>query len=248
MRAAAIAGAVFFAACAHAPARGPRPAAYATAEGWAPIVKSDPAGTRRRALVAALRAAVETAAGVRVTSRTRVANAVTVDEAITARSSGEVRSYEILGESEKDGFFRTRVRVLVDVGATPSDGDRPGPPPGDPKVAVTLTGPHASETADAVRRGLIERGFSVVDSGADLTVSGEISVAPNGAIGPWLSSRARVTLSARQEKTGKILWTSSHEAGGVGSVMAAAEVKASETAGILGGEELANEVTARLAD
>jgi hypothetical protein len=79
-------------------------------------------------------------------------------------------------------------------------------------------------------------------------VSGDVQVRANGGIGPWLSSRARVTLSARQEKTGRVLWTSSREASGVGSAMAAADLKASETAGLLGGEELAREVAARLAD
>jgi len=248
VRLAVLAGAALFAACAHASARAPRPAAAVTAEGWAPVVKSDPAGTRRRALADALRAAVEQATGARVTARTRVAQAMTVDDTITAKVSGEVRSYEILGESEEDGFHRTRARVLVDVGAPPSDGDRPGTPPGNPTVAVELAGPHASEAAAAVRRGLIERGFTVVERGADLTVSGDVSVLPNGGVGPWLSSRARVTLSARQERTGRILWTASREAGGVGSVMAAADAKASETAGLLGGEELAKEVAARLAD
>lgn len=248
MRAAALAGAVLFAACAHAPARAPRPAASVTAEGWAPIAKGDPAGTRRRALTDALRAAVEQATGARVTARTSVAQAMAVDDSITARVSGEVRSYEILGESEEDGFHRTRVRVLVDVGAPAADGDRPGPPPGNPTVAVVLSGSQAGAAAAAVKRGLIERGFTVVDGRADLTVRGDVSVLPNGGVGPWLSSRARVTLSALQNKTGRILWTSSREAGGVGSVMAAADIKASETAGLLGGEELAKEVALRLAD
>jgi len=248
MRFAALAGAALFAACAHAPARAPRPAASVTAEGWAPVVKGDPAGTKRRALTDALRAAVEQATGARVTARTKVAQAMTVDDSITARVSGEVKSYEILGESEEDGFHRTRVRVLVDVGAPPSDGDRPGPPPGNPTVAVELSGPRSEEAAAAVKQELIRRGFTVVDGKADLTVSGEVSVLPNGGVGPWLSSRARVTLSAKREKTGRILWTSSREAGGVGSVMAAADVKASETAGLLEGEELAKEVAARLAD
>jgi hypothetical protein len=71
---------------------------------------------------------------------------------------------------------------------------------------------------------------------------------PLGGIGPWLSSRARVNLSARREKTGQVLWTSSREASGVGPAMAAADAKASETAGLLGGEELGKEVAARLAE
>ena len=248
MKAWALFGAALFAACAHAAQGGPR-LARAEAEGWAPAIKSDPVGTRRRALAEALREAVEKATGVRVSARTKVSQAVAVDDSITARSSGEVRSYEILGESEEGGFHKTRVRVFVEIGAAPADGDRPGPPPGDPQVAVSLTGPHAESAAAGVRRGLIERGFRVVDGpGADLTVSGDVSVTPNGGVGPWLSSRARVTLSVRQVKTGKVLWTSSREAGGLGAAMASADVKASETAGELGGEELAREVAARLAD
>jgi hypothetical protein len=96
---------------------------------------------------------------------------------------------------------------------------------------------------------LIERGFTVIEgAGADVTVSGDVSVTALGSVGPWLSSRARVNLTARQEKTGRLLWTSSREASGVGPAMAAADVKASETAGLLGGEDLAREVAARLAD
>ncbi len=239
--------AAVLAACAHAPARGPR-LARATAEGWAPAVASDPVGTRRRALAEALRSAVEKAAGVRVSASTKVSRAVAVDDVITARSSSEVRSYEILGESEEGGFHKTRVSVLVEIGAPPSDLDRPGPPLGDPTVAVNLTGPHAGEAAAAVRRGLIERGFSVVEGAADVTVSGDVTVTTLGTVGPWLSSRARVTLSARQERTGKVLCSSSREASGVGPAMASADVKASETAGLLGGEELAAEVAGRLAD
>ncbi len=241
-------GATLLAACAHAPARGPR-LTSATGEGWAPIVRSDPAGTRRRALAVALREALEKATGVRITARTKVSQAVAVDDSITARSSGEVRSYEILGESEEDGFHKTRVRVLVEIGAPPADGDRPGPPPGDPKVAVSLTGPHSDEAAAAVRRGLIELGFNVIEgAGADVTVRGDVSVTPLGVVGPWISSRARVTLTARQEKTGRVLWSSSREASGLGPAFAPADTKASETAGLLGGEELAREVAARLAD
>ncbi|MFI5363526.1 MAG: hypothetical protein ACHQ49_16280 [Elusimicrobiota bacterium] len=240
--------AALFAACAHAPARGPR-LARATAEGWAPIVRSDPVGTRRRSLAEALRAAAEKAAGVRVSGSTKVSQAIAIDDSIMTRSLGEVRSYEILGESEEDGFHKTRVRVLVEIGAPPTDGDRPGPPPGDPKVAVRLNGPQAVGAAAAVRRGLIERGFTVIEgSGAQITVSGDVAVIPIGTVGPWRSSRARVTLEAREEKTGRILWSASREASGIGAVIAGADLKASEEAGLLGGEDLARDVAARLAD
>ena len=230
------------AACAHFPA-GPGPAA-ATAEGWAPVVKGDPAGTRRRALADALRAAVEKATGVRVTSTVRVDRAMTTDDAVTARAAGLVRSYEIVRESEADGFHRTTVRALVDRDARTEDAPA-GPPTGDPKVAVRFAGPNGAEAASGVRRGLIARGFTVVQDGADIVVQGEVAVARIGFAGMMASSRARVDLEARTAR-GRIIWTASREASALGAEPVAAGRKASELAGRLGGEELANAVAARL--
>lgn len=245
--AALLAGAVLAAACAHAPARGPR-LRSATAEGWAPVVKTDPIGTRRRALAAALRSAVERTTGVEVRARTVVADAVAVQDRLSARTAGAVRSYEVLSETEEAGFHKTRVRALVDLDPPP-DERRPGPPPGDPKVAVALTGPGAASAAAGVRRGLIERGFTVVDGGqADILVDGEASVSARGFVGPFNSSRASVRLEARAAKGRRVLWSSSREASAVGTAPAAAASRAAETAGLLGGEELAKEVAARLAD
>jgi hypothetical protein len=242
-----LAGVVLAAACAHAPARGPR-LQSATAEGWAPVVGGDPVGTRRRALAEALRAAVEKTTGVSVSARTRVEQAVTVSDVLTARTAGAVRSYEVLGESEDGGFHKTRVRALVELqpepGAVP-----PAPPPGDPKVSVAFSGENAGPAAAGARRGLIERGFTVVDGGgADIAVRGTVATTPLGGVGPWNSARARVELEARQVRTGRVLWASGREASGIGPARAAAETKAAETAGRLGGEELAREVAARLAD
>jgi hypothetical protein len=240
--------AVLAAACAHAPARGPM-SRSAVAEGWAPVVKGDPPGTRRRALAAALRAAVEKTSGVEVSGRTRVSNAVAVDEITTARSAGSVKSYEILSETESDGFHRTTVRAVVDLDPSPNAAVTPGPPPGDPKVAVSVIGPNGADAAAGVRRELVARGFTVIDgAGADIDVKGEVSVADLGYVGPWNSARARINLEARQSRTGRVLWTSSREASGIGGAVAAAGAKASETVGRVGGEELAREVAARLAD
>ncbi|MFI5347396.1 MAG: hypothetical protein ACHQ51_13565 [Elusimicrobiota bacterium] len=248
MRPALLVAVALAAACAHAPARGPL-LQSTVAEGWAPVVKTDPPGTRRRALAAALRSAVEQASGVNVSGRTRVTRAVAVDETITARSAGSVKSYLILDETEADGFHKTTVRALVDLDPAPDPAARPEPPPGDPKVAVRLTGPNGNDAAAGVRRELIARGFTVIDGdGADITVNGDVAVAELGFAGPWNSARARITLEARQAKTGRLLWTSSREASGIGGAVAAAGAKASETAGRVGGEELAREVAARLAD
>lgn len=243
-----LAGALLLAACAHQPARATR-ARSVDAEGWAPAVQSDPIGTRRRALAAALREAVEKTTGAAVTGRTRVDRAVAVDDAITSRTEGAVRSYEILGETEESGFHKTRVRALVELDPIAEGGHRPEPPPGDPKVAVAISGLHGAEAAAGVRRGLIKRGFTVIDgTGADITVRGDVSVTELGYVGPWNSSRARVSLEARAVKSGRVLWSSSREASAVGPAVAAADTKASETAGRIGGEELAREVAARLSD
>jgi hypothetical protein len=243
--AALLAGAVLAAACAHAPARGPRPR-LETAEGWAPAVKADPAGTRRRALVAALRSAVEQATGVEVRARTVVAGALAVEDRLRARTAGAVKSYEILSETEEEGFHKTRVRALVDPDP-PAGEDRPAPPPGDPTVAVALTGPGAASAAAGVRRGLIERGFTVVDGGkADILVNGESAVSSRGFVGPFNSSRASVRLEARAAKGRRVLWSSRREAAAVGTAPDSADSKASETAGLLGGEDLAKGVAADL--
>ena len=246
MRSALLVAAALVAACAHAPERGPR-VKSTVAEGWAPIVKADPPGTRRRALATALRTAVEKTAGVNVTGRTRVDGAVAVDEVLTARSAGIVKSYEIIGEREEAGFHMTTVRALVDLDPPPGPAAHPEPPPGDPKVTVRMTGPNANDAAAGVRRELIARGFTVIDGdGADITVNGEVAVAELGYVGPWNSARARLLLEARQARTGRVLWSSRREASSVGAAVAAAGANASETAGRIGGEELAREVAARL--
>ncbi|MDE2512308.1 MAG: hypothetical protein KGL74_14380 [Elusimicrobia bacterium] len=243
-----VAAAVLAAACAHAPARGPR-LRSAVAEGWAPVVKADPPGTKRRALAAALRAAVEKTSGVHVSGRTRVTRAVAVEDELTARSAGVVKSYEILSDTEADGFHKTVVRALVDLDPAPDGAVRPEPPPGDPKVAVSVSGPNGDDAAAAVRRELLSRGFTVVDGpAADITVRGEVAVSDLGYAGPWNSARARLTLEARQAGSGRVLWSASREASGIGAALASADSKASETAGRLGGEELAREVAARLSD
>lgn len=241
-----LACAVFSAACAHAPARGPR-IQRSTGEGWAPITASDPAGTRRRALASALREAVEKAAGVQLTAKTEVDRAMAVEDTITARTRGTLRSYQLLSEIEEGGFHKTRVSALVELGE-PEDGAPPLPPAGDPKVSVALTGPNASDAASGVRRSLIARGFTVVDDRADITVRGTVALNPKGLVGPFSSSRARVALEARQVRTGRVLWASGRVASGVGAGPIEAAAKASETAGLLGGEELATQVAARLAE
>ena len=242
---AALLGLVLAAGCAHAPARGPK-LETVTAEGWSPADKADPLAAKRRALAEAQRAAVERASGVEVSARTRVSQSINVEQKITASAHGSIRSYEIIGESESDGFHKTRIRAVVEVGAPSEAPARPEAPPGDPKVRILLTGQEAEGAAGGVRRALI---FTVVEGeAADITVGGEVSVAPQGRIGGFDSCRARVTLEARRDKTGEVLWQSSREASAVDPGLTAACAKSAETAGLLGGEVLAREAAARLSD
>jgi len=241
-------GLVLAAGCAHAPSRGPK-LETVNAEGWSPLDRADPPGTRRRALAEAQRAAVEKATGVEVSARTQVAQAINVEQKITARTQGTIRSYEVLGESESDGFLKIRIRAAVEVGPPALTEARPEPPPGDPKVAVILNGPHAEKAAAGVRKALLARGFTVIEGGdADLTVSGEVTLAPLGIVGEFNSSRARVSLQARRSKGGEILAESSREVSAIDPAASIAEEKSSETAGLLGAEILARDVASRLAD
>lgn len=244
----ALLGLVLAAGCAHAPARGPK-LETVTAEGWSPADKADPLAAKRRALAEAQRAAVEKVTGVEVSARTRVSQAIAVEQRITSRATGTIRSYEVLGESESDGFHKTRIRAVVEVGAPGEAQARPEAPPGDPKVRVVMTGQESDNAAGGVRRALIGRGFTVTEGeNADITVSGEVATAPQGRVGGFESCRARVTLEARRAKTGEVLWQASRESSAVDPGLTAACSKSAETAGLLGAEVLAREVASRLAD
>lgn len=241
-------GLTLLAGCAHAPSRGPK-LETVRAEGWSPADKNDPLAAKRRALAEAQRAAIEKVTGVEVSARTRVSQAVTVEQRITSRATGTIRSYEVLGESESDGFHKTRIRAVVEVGNSTKTKSRPEAPPGDPKVSVLLKGEDSAGALGGVRRALIGRGFTVTEGGnADITVSGDVTVATQPPIAGFASCRSRVALEARRVRTGEVLWQSSREASAVDPGLTAACSKSAETAGLLGAEIMAQEVAARLAE
>ncbi|MBI3564886.1 MAG: hypothetical protein HY079_06810 [Elusimicrobia bacterium] len=237
MRLALALAAAVLAACAHAP-RGPA-LARVEAEGWAPLAADGEPGARRRALADAQRAAVEKAVGVRLSARTRVDGAVAVEQRVEARAAGSVRSYEVLSESDADGFHRTRIRALVEVGVAPRGDDAALPPPGDPRVAVRLSGPDAVSATAGVRRALLARGWTVVDGEkADWLVVGEAASRELGGIGPFSSWRARASLTLRRPSDGRVLAQSSREASAADPAPSAAGARAAELAGELAAEAL----------
>ena len=128
----------------------------------------------------------------------------------------------------------------------------------------------ADAAASGVRRGLLERGFSVVDEDlkdigmvrstdtaaalaagkrakADVVVTGEAEAYPieDARLAGFRSVRARVTLQA-VKAGGQVLSHKTQEASGLDPAAEVAEGKAYDAAGALAGEALANELSALL--
>ena len=112
------------------------------AEGWSPVDASDPLGTKKRSLAEAQKKAVEKVVGVYISAKTRVSQAVSVNQNILANVQGYINKYEIVGEKQEEGFYKTRIRALVRYQAVGKDLDRlglirPDAPPGNPSVQHT---------------------------------------------------------------------------------------------------------------
>ncbi|MBI4422501.1 MAG: hypothetical protein HY554_02170 [Elusimicrobia bacterium] len=229
------------------------------AEGWAPLDPQDVLGTKQRALAEAQKKAVERVVGVFISAKTRVDQAVNVDQRILANVKGYIRKYDLVSEREDGGFLKTRIRALVlyqkigddlkDLGLV-----RPPPPPGNPKVVVRLRArgrgkeEFGEAAAQGVRRALVERGFLVVEEGhGDLVVTGETEAHPieDARLAGFRSFRARVSLQAAKAN-GEVLSQKSQEASGLDPSGPVAEGKAYDAAGALAGEAVAAELLALL--
>ncbi|MEK7745821.1 MAG: hypothetical protein AAB576_04085, partial [Elusimicrobiota bacterium] len=156
------------------------------AEGWAPLDAQDILGSKQRSLAEAQKKSVERVVGVYISAKTRVAQAVNVDQNILAKVGGYIKKYDVLWERQEEGFYKTRIKALVLYQKVGEDLKnlglmRPEAPPGNPKVVVLLgtSGEHAQakddRAAQGVRRGLLERGYSVVDRNDPAAFSGRKS-------------------------------------------------------------------------
>lgn len=246
------------------------------AEGWAPLDAADLLGSKQRSLGEAQKKAVERVVGVYISAKTRVAQAVNVDQNILAKVGGYIKKYDVLSERQEEGFYKTRIRALVLYQKVGEDLKnlglmRPEAPPGNPKVVVLLgtSGEYSQarddRAAQGVRRGLLERGYSVVDRndslafsgrkstdaaaalgvgkemGADIVVRGEAQVfaLKDLRLGGFYSYRARVSLEALKPATGEVAAAKVHEASALDPAPEIAAGKALESAGLLAGEALA---------
>ena len=84
--------------------------AVVEAEGWALLNADKPAWeTRQRAIAEAQKRAVESAAGVSISARTKVDMSVTRQQTIQADVGGYIRKYKILSARKEAGFLKIRI-------------------------------------------------------------------------------------------------------------------------------------------
>jgi len=228
-------------------------------EGWAPIDASDPLGTKRRSLADAEKKAVEQVVGVFISAKTRVDQTVNIDERILAKVDGYVRKYDVLSEKKEDGFLKTRIKAVVlykkigddlkSLGLT-----KPPPPPGNPRVAVSIRtrglpdDAQGGNAAHGLRAALLAHGFMMVDgsdpAGDDLLVQGEAEVHAfeDERLGGLHSQRAHVEVEVLKSKTAEVIANKSQEASGLDISADVAAAKALNKAGDLAGEALAKDL------
>jgi len=147
--------------------------------GEALVVKEDPAGTKGRSLTDAQKKAVAMVVGVHISEKTRVEQAIQIEQNILAKTEGYIQKYDLLKEWEEGPFYKTKIRALVAHQKVAEDLRAAGllrkPEVGHPRVAVLLTehiegvGDRFEATAGghAVAQGLLDEGYRVVDR-ADL--------------------------------------------------------------------------------
>ncbi|MBI4386505.1 MAG: hypothetical protein HY551_03920 [Elusimicrobia bacterium] len=251
--------------CTHARALPEEAGEVIEVEGWAPVDPQDPVGTRQRALVMAQKSAVERVVGVYVSAKTRVDAAVVVDQKILARVDGYVRRYDVLDEKEEAGIRKVRIRAFILHGKLGEDLrsaglSQSGPVPGNPRVSVRILdrsgkSPNLERAASgAIRRQLVERGFTVIEEGeesaarADLVVSGEVQVSEivDERLRGFHSSRARLRAQVKQRETGAVLAEKTQEASAMDVAAPVADDKAVDTAGQMLAEMLIAELAGRL--
>lgn len=179
-------------------------------EGVAPVGPQ----ARERALADAQRRAVESVSGVRLESSSKVKGSVSLEQEVTTRSRGSLKSWKIVSESEKDGLMRVRIKAEV------------SREPLKESVALKVADPRL---AAGVARGLAESGVEVrEDSSMKVEGSGRARRLASSLIPGTTAARAGVTL--RYGETAL-----SEEASAIDADPELAEEKAVEAAGYRAG-------------
>ena len=158
-------------------------AVQVTAEGVAAVVPGDdPGRIRDEALRDALRRAVEIGVGVMVRTESQMDNYEVLRDQIWTASTGYVQSYEVLRETQDDDFFRITIRAVVNTLALGEDLENLGfeiTLIGNPRIVVAVqewvcenepgVAPICVEqpfsvAGDALQRGFLKKGFTLVDA------------------------------------------------------------------------------------
>ena len=93
----------------------------ATVTGVAAVVNGDVAIARDRAIDDAKRKAVEQIAGAQVSAESIAVDFELVQDRITSRASGFVKTYQIVSELQEEGVYKVQMKAQVDAGAIAQD-------------------------------------------------------------------------------------------------------------------------------
>jgi hypothetical protein len=135
---------------------------------------------RDEALNDALRKAVEQGVGTFVTAELSVREQQLVDERIYTESRGYIQSYEVIREGSSEGIYEVQISALVKIGKLADDLHSIGlliRKKQNPRVMVVIYSREMSSSylgvsmegnrhvENQVEKGLLEKGFQVVDAG-----------------------------------------------------------------------------------
>ncbi|HOX23337.1 MAG TPA: hypothetical protein PLL10_07730, partial [Elusimicrobiales bacterium] len=237
------------------------------AEGVAVYNAADPEGSRRAALLAAQRNAVEQVLGVFISAQTRVSKAELIDSKIMSASAGFIKHYSIENEKQEGSSYKISIKAVVlldkvdqELGALRLEGTAP--------LAGVIVASYEEagglalagrDAARAVEQELSKIGFKLLPYeegklqsqtvaaaravGADylVTVEGKAYKLDNGgALGDgFYPYRARVTVKAVAVDDGSTVANSAREAGGLDVAEAIAARKALAGAGEMAAKDIA---------
>lgn len=142
-------------------------------EGITPIIKNQVLQARSQALAEAQRKAVEQVVGIYVSSRMMVSKAILVENNILSRTSGYIKKYTVISESQSNGFYKVKIRARVKIGMINDDLEALGllinsVTVGDPRIAVLIDeycdGKSVDKSASEseLTKRLIEAGYRVI--------------------------------------------------------------------------------------
>lgn len=223
------------AGCASAPVGGGR-GGTVEAEGRAP----EGPGAGERALVDALKRAVEGALGVSLAASTRVEGAIAVRRRIWADARGKVERWTVLRETTEAGMRVVWIRAVV----RRASATEVLPPPAESTVRIAAQGP----AAEGLRRSFGAGGFKVVEGGGDFvaTVRANSNLLRDPRTAPFVTSRARVRVAVVESATGTVVSERAGEAAGLDADALDAAAKAGDAAGELAGTAAAVELSSYL--